>query len=670
MCGIVGILNRGSGLGTGPTPEDVTGMIGMVRHRGPEAAGLYVDDEVGLGHARLSIVDLAGGLQPLSSQDDSIWLIVNGEVFNYVELRAELEARGHRFKTGSDCETILHLYEEQGPDCVHALNGDFAFALWDRNRRQLVLARDRVGVRPLFYTEADGQLVFGSEIKALLTRPGVSREIDPVALGQVFSSWSPVPPRTMFEGISTLRPGHMLIANPRGTTIRQYWGVSFPERGAQPPMGDGEAAEALRELLLDATRLRLRADVPVGSYVSGGLDSSAVTALARRYTTNKLQTFAVSFTDGEYDERPHQERVARMLGTEHHTVTCGSEDIARVFPDVVWHAETPLLRTAPAPLYILAGLVRQHDFKVVLTGEGADEFLVGYDIFKEARIRAFWARQPDSKLRPLLLKRLYGHIPEMARPSQSYLEAFFGADLDQAGAPGFSHATRWRNGERLHRYFSAEVQAAIAAGGAAELDALLADNAAAWDPVSRAQYNEITTFLDPYLLSSQGDRVAMAHAVEGRFPFLDHRVIEFANSLPPSMKLRGLNEKALLKRAVADLLPPEILERPKQPFRAPIRAAFAGPDAPDYVRELLDPAVVAADGMFKPQAVSWLLNRARTGARLSEIENMALVGIISFGLFRRAFWDEFSARARTPADDVVVVGDRRRAHAEPALAMA
>jgi len=429
-------------------------------------------------------------------------------------------------------------------------------------------------------------------------------------------------------------------------------------------MSDDEAAGRLRELLMDATRLRLRADVPVGSYVSGGLDSSAVTGLARRYSTNEIQTFAVAFPDAEFDERHHQERVARLLGTEHHTVECGPADIARVFPDLTWHAETPLLRTAPAPLYILAGLVRQHGLKVVLTGEGADECLIGYDIFKETKVRSFWAQEPRSKMRPRLLRRLYDHIPDLARPPQAYLEAFFGRELDRVNDRDFSHSIRWANTAGLHRYFDGEVQAAIGAAGSAELDQLLAGQGADWHPVSRAQYNEMTTFLDPYLLSSQGDRVAMAHAVEGRFPFLDHRVIEFCNSLPPEMKMPGLNEKALLKRAVADVVPAEVLTRPKQPFRAPIQTAFAGPNAPDYVRDLLDPAHIARDGVFRPRAASWLLNRAQSEARLSELENMALVGMISFGLFHRAFWEEYPNRTQLRHDDVVTVADRRDSCAE------
>lgn len=667
MCGIVGMLRRKHG--APPAPADVARMVALVRHRGPESAAVYVDDTVGLGHARLSIIDLEGGLQPLTNEDGSLWLTCNGEIYNYVELRRELAARGHRFRTGSDCETILHLYEERGPDAVTALNGDFAFALWDRSRRRLLLARDRVGVRPLYYTRAGGYLLFGSEIKALLAHPAVPRSVDLAALGQVFTTWSPVPPRTMFQGIQSLQPGHLLVATPQDTTMRQYWRLEFLPAAARPPVSDRDAAGRLRELLQDATRLRLRADVPVGAYVSGGLDSSAVAALAQRSTSIPLQTFAVAFADDEYDERVYQERVARLLGTEHHTIVCRGEDTARVLPEVVWHAETPLLRTAPAPLYMLAALVREHGLKVVLTGEGSDEFLVGYDIFKEAKVRAFWARRPESNLRPLLLQRLYGHIPAMARPSQAYRQAFFGAGLERAGARDFSHMLRWGNVGYLRRFLTAEAQDAGISAGAGELDSLLDGQADDWHAVSRAQYNEITTFLDPYLLSSQGDRVAMAHAVEGRFPFLDHRVIEYCNSLPPAMKLRGLNEKALLKRAVADLLPSGIVNRPKQPFRAPIQEAFAGPRAPAYVAELLDPARVAAEGVFNPKAARWLLERARGPARLSELENMALVGMITFGLFRQAFWDEFPLRAQAGMDDMIIVADYRREAAVPPVAV-
>ncbi len=636
-------------------------MVATLRHRGPESADLFLDDRVGLGHARLSIIDLEGGRQPLTNEDRSLWLVCNGEIFNYIELREELESRGHQFRTGSDSETILHLYEERGADCVTALNGQFAFALWDRNRQQLLLGRDRLGICPLYYTQVGGELVFASEIKAILTHPKVSREIDPVAVGELFSSWSPVPPRTMFKRIFSLAAGHTLIANRRDTIIRQYWSLGFPERGAKPAVSSGEASEQLKELLLDAVRLRLRADVPVGAYFSGGLDSAAVTALARRYTDNELRTFSIAFADQEYDESQYQRRTAETLGIEHHSSLCTADDIAGALPEVIWHTETPLLRTAPVPLYLLSKSVREQGLKVVLTGEGADEFLVGYDIFKETKVRAFWGRQPQSKLRPRLLRRLYEHIPNLAQTSQAYLEAFFKAGIEEAERADFSHQLRWTNTQRTFRFLTPQLQAQIDGGIERDLDALQAGLDSRWDAVSRAQYYEVKTFLEPYLLSSQGDRVAMANAVEARPPFLDHRVVEFCNSLPPSLKMRGLNEKVLLKQAMADLLPPEILKRVKQPFRAPIGSVFANLHHHERLREAVDPARLEADGVFKPEAVRWLLERARQGAQLREVESMALAGIVSFSLFTKAFGDDFASHTASPHTRCAVVADLRTA---------
>jgi asparagine synthase (glutamine-hydrolysing) len=303
-------------------------------------------------------------------------------------------------------------------------------------------------------------------------------------------------------------------------------------------------------------------------------------------------------------------------------------------------------------------MVHSLDLKVILTGEGADEFQVGYDLFKEASAREFWARDPGSRLRPRLLRRLYADVPEMAEVPDAYLRAFFGVGLDQAGDPAFSHMVRWGNGRRLLRYLSPEVRAEFDSSGQRELAALLAGQDPGWDAVSRAQYNEAVTFLDPYLLSSQGDRVAMAHAVEGRFPFLDVRVVEYSNSLPKRLKMPGLSEKALLKRAVADLVPGSVLERPKRPFRAPIQAAFGGPGAPDYVEELLDPDLLSADGYLHPAAAGSLRDKLRRGTRLSELDNMALIGILSFGLLRRAFAGR-PGRWRESAAPAVVVADQR-----------
>ncbi|MER3419212.1 MAG: asparagine synthase (glutamine-hydrolyzing) [Chloroflexota bacterium] len=651
MCGIAGTVD----LHGGRPPDEalLRRMLALLRHRGPEGAGLYHDAIAGLAHARLSIVDLAGGRQPLANEDGTVWVVCNGEVFNYPELRAELIARGHRFRTGSDSEVIVHLYEERGADCVTPLIGDFAFALWDTRTRRLLLARDRLGVRPLFYTmPAPGDLRFASEIKALFADPSLPRRLDLHALDQTFTYWAPLPGRTMFAGVHELPPAHVLVAEQGRITTRRYWRLRVdPEpRGRRPEVA---YAEELRALLVDATRLRLRADVPVGAYLSGGLDSSAITAIVHRYTGNRMETFSVAFAEAAYDERRYQEAMARALGTRHHVLEVSARAIGAALPDVVWHAETVLLRTAPVPFFLLSRFVRAHGLKVVLTGEGADEFLGGYTIFKETKIRRFWARRPDSCLRPLLLRRLYGYVDGLGETPLAYLRAHFGQGLTEVVDPAYSHLVRWRSTARLKRFFAPQVRAALAATDhAAELARALDGIAEVADGVARAQHVEAALFLPQYLLSSQGDRVAMAHAVEGRFPFLDHRLVEFCNRLPTNLKLRGLTEKHLLKQVAADLVPPLIRERPKQPYRAPIVPAFLGAEAP---ASLSDEAAAAEAGYFDPVAVRGLVEKGRRLGRLSEFEAMALVGIASVHLLHELFGAGFRARLPAPADNIIDV---------------
>ncbi len=660
MCGIAGIFNIDS---REPVQASwLNRMLGAIRHRGPEAAGLYLNGPVGLGHDRLSIIDLEGGLQPIGNEDGSIWITCNGEIFNYIELRQELVARGHVFRTGSDSEVIVHLYEESGPDCLHKLIGQYAFAIWDSRKRQLMLARDRLGVRPLFYTSAPGGLHFASEIKALLADSRIYGALDVETLDQVFTYWTPLPGRTAFKGVSEVPPAHYLLAGEGGVSLHRYWTVDFS--GEERGTGKDEQyyAERLLELLIDATRLRLRADVPVGAYLSGGLDSSAIAAIVKRYMGNKLRTFSIAFSDEHFDERAHQQRMADYLGTEHTSMECTDADIANVFPEVVWHAETPLLRTAPAPMYILSNLVRQNGLKVVLTGEGADEFLGGYDIFKEARVRRFWAADPQSKVRPLLLRKLYGDVQGMGGTSQAYLEAFFKNGLAETSDPYYSHLVRWRSTARMKRLFSADTRHELALynsdGPLAEaLEGLKAD----WDPLSKAQFIESRLFMSQYLLSSQGDRVAMAHAVEGRFPFLDHRLVEFAATIPPHLRLKGLDEKYILKRAVQDLVPPAVLARVKRPYRAPIRNAFLGTQAPDYVREMLSPEEVAKAGIFDKNAVSRLVKKCQSAPTIGEADGMALVGVLSTQLLYRHFIEQRNANRPTQAEvsAVLVGGDKQ-----------
>lgn len=649
MCGIAGIVNL-----THFEPileKHLRQMLGMIRHRGPDQFGIYLDEQVGLGNARLSIIDLDGGQQPIANETKTLWIVFNGEIFNYIELRPGLEARGHRFATNTDTEVILHLYEEYGPDCLQLLNGQFAIALWDSTRQTLFLARDRVGVRPLFYTVVQGALIFGSEIKAILADPRVRAEIDPVALGQVFTFWSALTPRTIFRGIMEVPPGHYVLVRKDKISVERYWQLNLSERTREcnqkvTRQDEANYLDEFRSLLVDATQIRLRADVPVGAYLSGGLDSSVIAAIIRNYTNNHLDTFSISFGDPNFDESVYQYKMADYLDTQHQVVRVTYEDIGRVFPEVVWHAETPLLRTAPVPMFLLSKLVQQHNFKVVLTGEGADEFLTGYNIFKEAKIRRFWAKHPESSLRPLLLKRLYPYISDLAGGNMAYLTSFFGQGLTDVEATDYSHAIRWHNTRRSHRFFSDEISQAIAKVSDAKDNWIdYPPNFKRWGPLQQAQYLEITTFLSPYLLSSQGDRMGMAHSIEGRFPFLDHRVIEFCNQLPSHLKLRGLTEKYLLKKAARTWLPAEIWRRPKQPYRAPIQHSFF-PSSPcggdlDYVRDFLSPMTVATTGLFKPDAVSQLVSKIERGLRLSETDEMALAGILSSQLINQQFITNF-----------------------------
>ena len=367
-------------------------MMSIIRHRGPDEAGIYLDDHIGLGHVRLSIIGIEGGGQPIANEDGSLWIIYNGEAFNYVELKPELLQKGHRFTTDTDTEVLLHLYEEYGPACLEKINGQFALAIWDNRKKELFLARDRMGIRPLFYTCIGNRLLFASEIKALFTHPEVPRTIDAEALHQVFTFWTTIGGSTIFEGIHELPPGHYMTVKDGRITRQAFWTLPYyaPEdrwQGSFP-----EACEALHDLLLDAVRIRLRADVPVGAYLSGGLDSSTdrrpwsqAVSPAGGYAPS-----ASPSSDAAYDESRYQQKMIAHLQTDHRRTLASNQGIRDHFADLIWHCEKPILRTAPVPLYLLSGLVRENQLKVVLTGEGADEVFGGYNIFKEAKIRQFW----------------------------------------------------------------------------------------------------------------------------------------------------------------------------------------------------------------------------------------------------------------------------------------
>ncbi|HPC75000.1 MAG TPA: asparagine synthase (glutamine-hydrolyzing), partial [Syntrophales bacterium] len=394
MCGIAGKVRISEGGGLDPACMGT--MLGMLRHRGPDESGLYIDDHAMLGQTRLSIIGIQGGVQPIHNEDETLWIVFNGEIFNYLELKEALVRNGHRFYTNTDTEVILHLFEEHGPSCLSRLNGQFAFALWDSRRKSLFLARDRLGIRPLHYTVRDGALIFASEIKAIFADRTIPRELDLEALHHVFSYWSVLPGETPFRDVRELEPGHFMVLADGRLTVQKYWDIPFPADGEGFERPLTEAAEELRELLLDAIRIRLRSDVPVGCYVSGGLDSTAIACLLVRNFSAGVRTFGIRFEDALFDEGRFQEIVVSEIGTRHTAVEATDEKIGQAIPDVLWHCERPLLRTAPVPLYLLSRSVREHGFKVVLTGEGADEVFGGYNIFREAKARHFIAKQPHS----------------------------------------------------------------------------------------------------------------------------------------------------------------------------------------------------------------------------------------------------------------------------------
>ncbi len=667
MCGIAGIHNLQS---RQEIRRDVLGrMMGAIRHRGPDEAGIYLDDAVGLGHVRLSIIDIKSGGQPIHNEDESLWIVYNGEVFNYVELRTELEERGHRFYTTSDTEVLLHLYEQEGPKCLERLNGQFAFAIWDSRSQTLFLARDRVGIRPLHYAVHQGRLCFASEVKALFAIPDLPRKIDAQGMSQIFTYWTTLPGRTAFEGVHELPPGHYLIASKGQVRTQCYWDVPVFARDEQDESSVDVLTGAVQELLSDAIRIRLRADVPVGSYLSGGLDSSGIAAITAKRFNADLRTFGIRFDQDGFDEGEHQKEMASFLGTDHQELYAQSTRIGEVFPRTVWHAEKPVLRTAPVPLLMLSGLVRRGGLKVVLTGEGADEVFGGYSIFKEAKVRRFWAQHPESQMRAALLSRLYDYVFRDRR-AKRFLKSFFADDLNHYDDPLFSHRIRWRNTGRIKAFFSGDLNAAAGMDDTSEqIVRGLPDGFDRLDAVAKAQYIEMKIFLSNYLLSSQGDRMAMANSVEIRLPFLDHRLIEFMARVPSRWKVLGLNEKHLLKRSLSEDVPKAIWSRRKQPYRAPIVHGLLSGDAGDFARDMLGRRMIDSAGLFDADKVERLLTKLQTVPNPGEIDSMALAGILS----SQIIYDRFirispvDSVGEIPLDVIIdrrtaANGDRRPTH--------
>jgi asparagine synthase (glutamine-hydrolysing) len=643
MCGVAGIIDYNSKSNSVPAIEK---MLRTINYRGPDESGIYHSRYATFGNVRLSIIDLVSGQQPLSDPAGQYWIVYNGEIFNYKELRKNLESKGCIFRTQSDTEVLVQLYAIYGHKCLNLLNGQFAFAIWDKKKEELFIARDRVGIRPLFYNISNGVFSFASEIKAILEQESIKTKFKPESLSQVCTFWSTLTPHTPFEDIFELSPGYYLVYSRNGLRIKKYWEPNFDESGS--PFSLNDSIDKFNELFNDAVRIRLRADVEVAAYLSGGIDSSATVAYIKDIEPGILNTFSIGFMEKDFDETKYQEEAVTYFHTDHKSISCSSVEIADHFPKVVWHSETPVTRTAPTPMMILAKLVRDNNIKVVITGEGSDEILAGYDIFRETIIRRFWASQPDSALRPLLLKRIYPDIPHLRNASPNFLKMFFGYKLEDINNPFYSHLLRWNNSNHIKKHFSPDIKEYLKDySPIEELESKLPQNFNSWDPLSKAQWLETTIFMSGYLLSSQGDRMAMANSVEGRYPFLDYRIIEFCSSLPPEYKLKGLTEKYLLKKLMKNRIPESIVRRPKQPYRAPIQSVFLPKNPPEYVKYMLSETYTKSAGIFDYNSISGLLDKIEKTGISSEVDNMALTAIISTHLLHYQFIENHNEEFKT-----------------------
>jgi asparagine synthase (glutamine-hydrolysing) len=665
MCGIIGCL------GNQTHDREMLGlsMLEQIRYRGPDAGYLHLQDDVVLGTRRLAIINVAEGTQPTFSEDGAIVAIFNGEIYNHLDLRKELTAYGYSLRPGSDAEVIPHAYEQWGLDFASHFNGDFAIALWDGRNQRLILARDRLGIKPLFYTRAGKDFLFASEIKALFAHPGVERRLNPRFLAQVFTFWTGLDTGSPFEGVRQIEPATVVAFDRQGNQVahHKYWDI--PYRETVPSFqGDFEACqEAFRAELRQAVALRLQADVEVGTYTSGGIDSAVINVLAYKDLQHEsTQTFSVTFQDKLFDESTHQRLLARSLNLSSNEVLCGTNEMYTNFADVIYHAESPLFRTAPVPMFLLSRCVEERGVKVVLTGEGSDEITWGYDLFREAKLRRFWSRQAESRIRPQLFKSLYAYLPQFQNPRHfQLLVDFFRNGMQDTSAPLYSHQTRIANSRAGQVFLGPALQAALGEHPPEQdlIHSLPADYSRR-SLLEKCQYLEMRTLLHGYLLNSQGDRMLSAHSIEGRFPYLDHHVIEFLAGIPERFRLRGLKDKAILRETFRRDLPPEISERPKFAFRAPELKVFVK-DPDGLVAAHLDPAALADAGIFDPQAVAQFRRRLeRTPAeQFSTRDNLAFVQILSTQILHDHFVANFSLKKRGAKNDVTITRSNTRLEA-------
>jgi asparagine synthase (glutamine-hydrolysing) len=623
MCGIAGRLDGNA--------AEVEAMLARIAHRGPDEAGLFADPHIALGTVRLKVVDLNGGQQPMLDSSARWCIAYNGEVYNFPELRAELETRGHRFTGHSDTEVVLNAWVEWGPQALARLEGGFAFALFDRRTRELALARDRYGKRPLYYTQQGGVLRFASEMKAFFADPQFRFEWDETTLGSLFRQWTCIEGETPFAGIHQVPPGHWLQVS-EGRLQLQRWGA-WPRPGRASTLGFEAAAEQAAGLLRGSVTRRLRSDVEVGVMLSGGLDSAIIATLIREAQPGRLRSYSVAFDQAEFDESSDQALMAERLGIEHHRLQVGAGTIADSFADALWHAEQPQFRTAFVPMYLLSRAIRADGVVVVLSGEGADEVFLGYDLFKETRLRAAWLQLEDGERRRQLAA-LYPYLPHFNADNAAALGAVFARSVVGSETALFPHALRLENGQFAQRLLRGGGEIAPSLQAAAQ-----AADIAALQPLDRAQWAEVSSLLQGYLLSSQGDRMAFAHGVEPRNPFLAPDVAEFAATLPEAFHLSAAGrEKHLLKQAFGPLLPARIVDKPKQPYRAPDAASFLHDGALlPWVHDALKPERLAQVGPLDAAYAQRFVARLGNGRPPSPREEQAFVLLLSLVLLDGQF---------------------------------
>jgi asparagine synthase (glutamine-hydrolysing) len=629
MCGICGIYNYQSQHTVEPVA--LSAMLHRVRHRGPDGEGKHLDRNLAIGARRLSIIDIEGGNQPLFNETGDIALVFNGEIYNYRELASRLRERGHHLSTGSDGEVIVHLYEDLGDACVHDLRGMFAFAIWDRQRRRLLAARDRLGIKPLYYSDAAGEFVFCSEIKGILQVATVETRLNLDALGN-FMSFRYVPaPETMFMGIRELPAGHILTCDEEGVQIQRYWDLSFTNgRNPGGPAREEEYAEQLSHVLHESVKLHLMSDAPFGAFLSGGLDSSTIVALMSEFVSEPINTYSAGFEGANFDELPYARMVAARYSTNHHEVIIQPQDFLELAETIVWHLEQPIGNTVVLVNYMVAEIAARQ-VKMVLCGEGSDELFVGYPRYLVEHWSSYFQRVPASAKRILLTASRQGRGMNRAR---LVLSALCQPD-DASRYLGWNLSFDPELMATLRNLLTRDVRHALNHASARDVYAKQLAHTNIEDPLSRLLYVESKLWLPSEVLA-RTDKLSMAVSLEARVPYLDHKVAEFAASLPSHLKVNGLTRKYLLKRISRDWLPEAVIRRRKMGPPVPFAAWFRR-EAHDFVHDALSPDAVRRRGLFDPTVVSSLLDQHQSG----RANHKALIWmLLNVELWHRQFIDQ------------------------------